>query len=144
MGFAQLVDQRHSLVIQLLLLDLHLGEEVHPRLRVDEFFGIQPINESPDGVVLLDLVEAHHGLFPFVVQQVELLTFVLDDPLVELVALLVLDCVLGILVLDLLLHQLVYLRLQVERDEYKLLAHATQVRSTSFFLEGPQVVKGVA
>ena len=72
-------------------------------------------------------MEADDRRLPRVVQDVEFFVFAINNFLIELVALSMLSRVLGILVLNLLLHKLIDLGLEVESDVYEFLPHATQV-----------------
>jgi hypothetical protein len=72
-------------------------------------------------------VESDHCLLPSIIKHIKLLVLVFDDSLVELIAVCMFSGILGILVFDLLLHQLVHLRFQIESDINQFLAHATEV-----------------
>lgn len=110
-----------------MLFRFHLCEDVDSCLRIHKLLRVQPINEALNRVVLLYLVEADDRRFPRVVQDVEFFVFAINNLLIEHVALRMLSCVLGILVLNLLLHEFVDLWLEVEGDVYEFLPHSTQV-----------------
>ena len=72
-------------------------------------------------------MKLHNGCFPSLVKVIELDLLLLDDLKVELVALGMLSLVLGSLICDLLLHELVYLRCQEEGDLNQFGAHASEI-----------------
>lgn len=104
MALIKLSDQLDSLGIELILFNFHFLKDIHSGVRVDKLLGIQSIDEAPDGILLLYLMELHNAVFPNLVQLVELDLLVLHDFAIELVALFVFGLVLGFLVCDLLFH----------------------------------------
>ena len=108
MSKVQLLDQGNSLVIQLLLLILHLSENVYSRFRVDELFGVEFGYELLDGIVLLQFVESDHALLPGLVKNVKFAFLGLNYLEVEVVKFYVLKPVLLVFVINLLLHQLIH------------------------------------
>ena len=89
-------------------------------------------------------MEPDDGLFPLVVQNVKLVSLVLNDGLVELVALTVLLLVFGILIQHLLVHQLVNCWFEVESDIDELLSGGAKVGTGALLLEVTKFIQVVA
>lgn len=56
------LDNFSALIKKVELLHLHFFEDSHSALGVDKFERVEVVQELGDGVLLLQLVEAHHSL----------------------------------------------------------------------------------
>jgi hypothetical protein len=86
-------------------------------------------------------MEIYHTLFPNLVQVIEFFILIRDDAVVEFVTFLMFSFILGFLIGNLLLHELINLRLQEESNVDKFLSHASNIGATSLLLESLEIVK---
>lgn len=144
MSFIHLLNKLYALVVQLLLFGLHTRKDINSCLGIHKFFRIEAILEFLDGVVLLELMELYHSVFPGLIECIKFGLLTGDDFSIESIKLVVLSLIFLIFVSDLLFHELVHLWLKVKSNINKLLSHATKVSAASLFLESSEIIKSIS